>query len=194
MGTPEFANGSGGHALSGVSIHLVDEDARGVGEVVFTSPMAMSRYVGDDAATARATVRTQHGPAFRTGDLGRFDASGTLFIEGRVDDVVKVRGEKVALDRVARVAEERGATSAFAFSEPAAAGETDPTIIVLYEGTARLGVANFVGTLPRGVLPRKVLHVERLPRLANGKVDRVGARASWHRASGSVIAEVAPRC
>ncbi len=37
---------------------------------------------------------------FRTGDLGRFDKGGRLFIEGREDDLVKVDGKRVALGEV----------------------------------------------------------------------------------------------
>ncbi|HJZ87105.1 MAG TPA: class I adenylate-forming enzyme family protein [Polyangia bacterium] len=37
---------------------------------------------------------------YRTGDLGRFDRSGRLFLEGREDDLVKVDGKRVALGEV----------------------------------------------------------------------------------------------
>lgn len=37
---------------------------------------------------------------FRTGDIGRLDKSGRLFLEGREDDLVKVDGKRVALGEV----------------------------------------------------------------------------------------------
>jgi long-chain acyl-CoA synthetase len=37
---------------------------------------------------------------FRTGDLGKLDKSGRLFLEGREDDLVKVDGKRVALGEV----------------------------------------------------------------------------------------------
>jgi long-chain acyl-CoA synthetase len=37
---------------------------------------------------------------FRTGDLGRFDKSGRLYLAGREDDLVKVDGKRVALGEV----------------------------------------------------------------------------------------------
>ncbi len=37
---------------------------------------------------------------FRTGDLGKLDKSGRLFLTGREDDVVKVEGKRVALGEV----------------------------------------------------------------------------------------------
>jgi long-chain acyl-CoA synthetase len=37
---------------------------------------------------------------YRTGDLGRLDKSGRLFLEGREDDLVKVDGKRVALGEV----------------------------------------------------------------------------------------------
>jgi acyl-coenzyme A synthetase/AMP-(fatty) acid ligase len=65
-----------------------------------------ARQVGD-AALDRALRAAAHeerpragGRAFRTGDLGRIDLAGKLFLAGREDDLVKVDGKRVALGEV----------------------------------------------------------------------------------------------
>lgn len=172
--SPQFASGSVGRPIAGARVFTLDTDERGVGELVFTTETAMARYVGDAAADAAARVATSDGVFLRTGDLGRVDSRGFVFVDGRVDDVVKVRGEKVALDRVARIAEDAGASAAFAMSIPQR--DAEPILAVLYEGTTELGVPAFVGMLPPGVLPKRLVRVPKLPRLPGGKIDRAAAR------------------
>ncbi len=175
---PAFALGSVGRAIEGVRLRIDAPDADGIGEVLFATDTAMARYVDDEVATAATRVGTPDGVFLRTGDIGRLDESGCLYITGRTDEVVKLRGEKVSLDRVAKVAEDAGADHAIAVYVAPAADETDGAIHVVYEGPESLTLLRFVGRLPPGVLPRSLHRVDALPRLASGKIDRVAARAS----------------
>jgi long-chain acyl-CoA synthetase len=76
----ELPPGSVGRPLPGVEVRI-DEKS---GEVLVRGPGVMLGYVRDEAATA-ATIQDGW---LRTGDLGRMDASGCLFIVGRVRDVI----------------------------------------------------------------------------------------------------------
>ena len=51
-------------------------------------PTLFAGYWGDPAATARV----MRGQGMRTGDLGRFDDEGFLWLEGRVKEVIKTGG------------------------------------------------------------------------------------------------------
>jgi acyl-CoA synthetase (AMP-forming)/AMP-acid ligase II len=62
-----------------------------VGEVVLRSWVVTDGYYKDPQLTAQ-TIRNGW---FHTGDLGRFDAEGDLYIVGRIKEMIKVAGEIV---------------------------------------------------------------------------------------------------
>ncbi len=76
--------GSVGQPLPGVEVKIDNPDASGVGEVVAKGRNVMAGYWRDEAATAEA-IRDGW---FHTGDLGRFDEDGNLYIVGRSKDVI----------------------------------------------------------------------------------------------------------
>ncbi len=77
--------GSVGKAMHGAEIMIADPDAEGVGEVLIKGPMVFPGYFNNPQATAEAF--TEDG-WFRSGDLGRFDSDGHLYIVGRGKDVI----------------------------------------------------------------------------------------------------------
>src|SRR5207248_5983158 len=89
---PAFALGSVGRALPGISVFAVGESGARLptdasGELAVRGPSVMLGYLGDAAATAR--VLSTDG-TLRTGDWGRVDRNGYVYVEGRKDGVVKV--------------------------------------------------------------------------------------------------------
>ena len=63
------------------------------GEVLVRGPNVMRCYLNDEAATAQAI--TPEG-WLRTGDLGRMDADGYVFITGRLKELIIKGGENIA--------------------------------------------------------------------------------------------------
>lgn len=61
------------------------------GEILVAGPDLFSGYLGQEPA----------GEWYRTGDLGRTDADGYLYVTGRASSVVKVGGNRVSTDEVA---------------------------------------------------------------------------------------------
>jgi long-chain acyl-CoA synthetase len=82
--------GSVGKALPGIEVRIVNPDASGVGEVAAKGPNVMAGYYGNDEATAEAL---RDGWLY-TGDLGRLDTEGHLFLVGRRKDVIVDSGGK----------------------------------------------------------------------------------------------------
>lgn len=63
-----------------------------LGEIVISGPTVMLGYL-DKAETEKVLVRDENGTVWlRTGDVGRMDAEGYLYFEGRIKRIVKVSG------------------------------------------------------------------------------------------------------
>lgn len=88
----EHCPGSVGMAPFNVQLKLEDVDENGVGEIVAKGPNIMLGYYENPEATA-AVMKDGW---FHTGDLGRFDKDGYLFIAGRKKEVIVLKnGENV---------------------------------------------------------------------------------------------------
>lgn len=77
--------GSVGKAFFNSAVKLDEPDAAGVGEVLLKGEVVFHGYYRNPTATAE--VFTEDG-WFRSGDLGRFDEDGHLYIVGRRKDVI----------------------------------------------------------------------------------------------------------
>ncbi len=82
--------GSVGVPLCNVEIKIENPDSRGIGEIVAKGPNVMLGYYGDEAATNEAIKDGW----FHTGDLGRQDKDGVLYITGRKKNVIVLKNGK----------------------------------------------------------------------------------------------------
>jgi long-chain acyl-CoA synthetase len=76
--------GTVGKPLPGVEIRIDSPDNDGIGEVLAKGPNIMAGYFGDREST-EAVIKEGW---LHTGDLGRLDAEGRLFLVGRKKDVI----------------------------------------------------------------------------------------------------------
>lgn len=89
--------GSVGEALPGIDVKIHEPDASGVGEVIASGPNVMLGYYNDPELTAE-TIKNGY---LHTGDLGRTDGKGHLYIVGRKKDVIiGLNGENVYPDEL----------------------------------------------------------------------------------------------
>ena len=82
--------GSVGPALPGTEIKILSPDETGIGEVLIRGPVVMEGYYNNPEAT-RQTIRDGW---FHSGDLGRMDSEGNLFITGREKEVIVLTNGK----------------------------------------------------------------------------------------------------
>lgn len=76
--------GSVGKPLPGVEVIIANPDEGGVGEILVRGPNVFAGYFRNPEATERML----RDGWLHTGDLGRFDRDGYLYITGRVKDVI----------------------------------------------------------------------------------------------------------
>jgi len=89
--------GSVGRPLPGVEVRIANPDASGVGEVIARGPNVMLGYFENEAATRSALVDRW----LYTGDLGRLDDDGNLFLVGRSKEIiVDTNGKNVYPDEL----------------------------------------------------------------------------------------------
>src|SRR6266852_6313257 len=92
--------GTVGKSLPGVEVRISDPDPAGVGEVIARGPNVMLGYFGNEEATRQALVDRW----LYTGDLGRIDDEGNLYLVGRSKDIiVDTNGKNVYPDEVEEV-------------------------------------------------------------------------------------------
>jgi fatty-acyl-CoA synthase len=168
--------GSVGKPLPHNRIRVVDDEGVDVppdalGEIVIRGPKVFGGYWKDPEATAKAF----RAGWFRTGDIGRLDAEGFLYIEDRKKDMIVSGGENIATPEVERVLYEHPAVlEAAVIGHPDARwGEVPHAFVVLRPG-ATLDADEVVefcrARLARFKVPRYVDVVPVLPRTPSGKV------------------------
>jgi long-chain acyl-CoA synthetase len=79
-----------GRALPVVELRIDNPDPEGVGEVLARTPTATSGYLGEAGRLEDADGW------IRSGDLGRIDADGYLYLVGRSKDIIIRGGENIA--------------------------------------------------------------------------------------------------
>jgi acyl-CoA synthetase (AMP-forming)/AMP-acid ligase II len=90
-----------GKPFLGTDLRIIGEDDREVppgatGEVVGFGPLLMAGYHDNDAASLDATWLDPQGRRWlRTGDLGRLDADGFLYIVDRKKDMIISGGQNI---------------------------------------------------------------------------------------------------
>jgi len=89
--------GSVGRALPGIDVRIDKPDASGVGEIIAKGPNVMIGYFENPDATAQ----TLQDGWLHTGDLGRIDADGNVYIVGRKKEMILgASGENIYPDEL----------------------------------------------------------------------------------------------
>ena len=170
--------GSVGKAVPGCEIRIADEagkplPAGEVGEIWLKGPMVMKGYHNLPDETAKALTADGF---FKTGDLGKVDADGYLYITGRKKEMIIVAGEKAfpreiedVLMRHPTVAE-----AAVLGKKDASRGEVVVAFVTAREGQTIKAddLREFARQqgLPQWKVPREITVLPDLPRSPTGKV------------------------
>lgn len=177
--------GSVGLLMPGITARIVHPETGATlppdqtGIIWFRGPNVFGGYLKDPVRNAE-TLRDGW---FITGDLGRFDDDGFLFIEGRLSRFSKVGGEMVPhLTIEQKIVEVFGLEAAEApkvvvLGVPdAAKGETLVLLTTEAVDVAQLREKLTAAGLPNLWIPKVVHRLDRIPVLGSGKCDLRGCR------------------
>ncbi len=173
-----------GRPLPGTQVLVIKEGrlaAPGaIGEIHIAPPFAMLGYVGDVEANAARFIRGEpewgvEGMIYRTGDMGRALADGTIELGGRLDGQVKVNGVRVELGELeAALIAHDAIETAVAVAHKRDDGEL--AIACYYTAARPIGTdelrARLALDLPQAAMPHFLIALDAMPLGLNGKVDR----------------------
>jgi acyl-CoA synthetase (AMP-forming)/AMP-acid ligase II len=167
------APGTAGRPPMGTVVKLLDEQGREVpqgenGRIFVANEMVFDGYTGGGG-------KEVIGGLMSTGDVGRMDAGGRLFVDGRDDEMIVSGGENVFPREVEDLlADHEGIEEAAVIGvDDAEFGQRLKAFVVAREssGLDERTVKEYVKhNLARYKVPREVVFVEELPRNATGKV------------------------
>ena len=144
------------------------------GEIAISGPNVMLEYLKNPETTAA----TFHGRWLRTGDLGRKDIDGYLFVTGRLKELIIKGGENIAPREIDEALYAHpDVIEAAAFARPCKTyGERVEAAVRVCKGsplTAQDLIATCIGKLGKFKAPDHVHFLPELPKGPSGKIQRM---------------------
>ncbi|MBT5232038.1 MAG: amino acid adenylation domain-containing protein, partial [Methylococcales bacterium] len=166
-----------GSAIANVSLYVLNAEQQLVpdgvcGEIVIAGVCVGAGYMGQPELTEQSFISLPFAPsirAYRTGDLGRRLADGTIEYMGRLDFQVKLRGLRIELGEIE-----------VALSQLESVADT--TVLVKHDQLVAYVVSDdfdpaqarqsLLKVLPDYMVPMQYVALSDMPLNAHGKVDR----------------------
>jgi long-chain acyl-CoA synthetase len=172
-------NGSVGLPIPSTDVRICDDNGNDVdvGEICIRGPQVMEGYWQDPVETAKVMMP---GGWFRTGDIGRMDEDGFVFIEDRKKDMILVSGFNVYPNEIESVVVAMdGVLEAAVIGVPdEKSGEAIRLFVVRKDAslTADEVLDHCRHNLARYKVPREVEFRDSLPKTNVGKILRRALR------------------
>ena len=187
--TCQVVEGDGkGQAIVGIGKPLANQtahvlDAKGApvpvgvaGELCIGGGGVTRGYWQREDLTAERFVDGPDGVrVYRSGDLVRWQADGTLAYLGRSDDQVKIRGQRIEPGEIeARITAHETVRDAVVVARAGPTGETELVAYVIATEPLNAAAlrADLMAHLPEVMVPRHIVTLDRFPLTPNKKVDR----------------------
>ncbi|KAJ4310768.1 non-ribosomal peptide synthetase nps2 [Fusarium piperis] len=190
-----------GHVFPNTSVVLLFPESydtaplNWVGEFCFGGAQVAQGYLNMPNLTSEKFIQhPKYGRLYRSGDMGRMLSDGSLMILGRIDDQVKLRGQRIETGEINSVAtstslassavtllvrREKGAAEQLAlFFVP----QNDPSAFRALEVDAETQqslIAHLYSRLPAYMVPSYSIPISTVPLTSSGKVDKRKLRACF---------------
>jgi acetyl-CoA synthetase len=178
--------GSAMRALPGISVKVIDNEAKEVGNggggyLVIDRPWpSMLRGIWGEPERYKETYWSRFDGLYFAGDGAKLDNDGALWLLGRVDDVMNVSGHRISTTEVesALVSHPSIAEAAVVGAKDEITGQAIVAFVILRGGVAadkdleqslKSHVTKEIGAIAR---PRQIMVVLELPKTRSGKIMR----------------------
>ena len=188
MPREEGFNATVGHPVANTQVYILDRHLQPVplgvvGEIYIGGDGVARGYLNRPELTAERFIADPFSAEaqarmYKTGDLGRWRADGTIEYLGRNDHQVKIRGFRIELGEIeARLVGHEQVKEAVVLAREDVPGEKRLVAYVVAREAAQApsveGLrAHVKETLPEHMVPNAFVVLERMPLTANGKLDR----------------------
>jgi acetyl-CoA synthetase len=178
--------GSAMRALPGISVKVIDNEAKEVGNggggyLVIDRPWpSMLRGIWGEPERYKQTYWSRFDGLYFAGDGAKLDSDGALWLLGRVDDVMNVSGHRISTTEVesALVSHSSIAEAAVVGAKDEITGQAIVAFVILRGGVAadkdleqslKSHVTKEIGAIAK---PRQIMVVLELPKTRSGKIMR----------------------
>lgn len=185
-----------GRPIANTSIHVLDACLQPVpidfpGELCVAGAGVSNGYIGQ-AVEGSGFIEHPDQPgqrSYRTGDLGLWRADGTVVLLGRVDNQLKIRGNRIELEEIEEAVTQHPDVFDAAVVPLTAHGRTT-ALCAFVVGRTRIDDRalgeHLAARLPLYMIPQQLIQIDELPITATGKKDR---RALLDRVPGGAELE-----
>ena len=144
------------------------------GEICVSGSILALGYYGNPEYTEKSFIQNPLNPNYReliykTGDLGSFNADGLLEFHGRKDRQIKHLGHRIELGEIEETAKKISGVldCCSLYNKP------KEHLYLFYTGdaTSKDIVLYFRANMPAFMVPRKLVNLDAMPTLPNGKID-----------------------
>lgn len=171
-----------------------------VGELCFGGDQVVAGYLNlPDVTREKFIAHPKLGRLYRSGDIGRMLADGSLIIVGRIDDQIKLRGQRIELGEINAVVGASGEASNCVTMLVKQGGSSVQQLACFYvptstnisqfgilpvEGTVQRSNASLHHTLtsrlPSYMVPSYLVPISTIPMTSSGKVDKARLRNAFN--------------
>ncbi|RSL57370.1 hypothetical protein CEP54_008334 [Fusarium duplospermum] len=166
-----------------------------VGEFCFGGAQVAQGYLNMPNLTSEKFIQhPRYGRLYRSGDMGRMLSDGSLMILGRLDDQVKLRGQRIETSEINSVAtatslassavtllvrREKNAPEQLALFFVPQNGSSAFRILEIDAETQQSLIAHLQSRLPAYMVPSYSIPISTVPLTSSGKVDKRKLRACF---------------
>jgi len=193
-----------GHAFENTSAFVLYPESPtpvpfgAVGELCFGGDQVAKGYLNEpDLTASKFVTQSNLGTIYRSGDLGRMLCDGSLIIMGRLDDQVKLRGQRIDVGEIESIVASTRKTSSCATTVIRRDDESPKQLALFYthqealssgfrvlspdddSETRKAIFATLEAALPAYMIPSYLVPVSAVPRTASGKIDRQALAAAF---------------
>lgn len=198
-----------GHTLDNTSAFVIAHDGLDllpigcVGEFCFGGDQVVAGYLNLPEITKDKFIdHPRCGRIYRSGDIGRMLTDGSLLIVGRIDDQVKLRGQRVELGEVsATVALSKEVSNCTAilvnggqqlacFYVPRSAQADTFRTLPAGKGTLKMNESIYrtlQSRLPSYMTPSYLIPISTIPMTSSGKIDKSGLKDLFSKLDSNAL-------